>query len=81
MGNATSYVLNVNTASNPLQGTPKFAGNVGLTTTFMDTGYADNGAAYNWWVWAVNSAGQSPWADVLANGSSFSNGAPPPASV
>ncbi len=76
---AASYYLIVSTSSNPgLIAPRKFYGNVGNVTSYTDGGYASSGTTYYWWVWAVAADGTtySPYADVLANGRSFTNQPP-----
>ena len=69
---AVSYRIIVSTSTNVLD-TTKYKCNVaGTDTTHVDSGYPDNGTKYYWWVWAYASDGsQSAWAQVSANGRTF----------
>ena len=69
---ATGYILTVNTMNDPLSyQTRKFYDVLGDVTTYMDTGYFEDGTTYYWWVWATDAAGQSRWPEVMANGRNF----------
>ena len=74
---AVKYKLLVSTSTNILD-TTKYKRNIDLvgetTTTYVDTGYPANGTKYYWWVWAYAADGSSSaWAQVSANGRSFTN--------
>jgi hypothetical protein len=74
---AVNYKLVVSTSSNVMD-TTKYKCNLmvgsGDITTYMDTGYTGSGTKYYWWVWAYAADGSvSLWAQVSANGSSFTN--------
>ncbi len=69
---ATSYQLLVSTVNNPDPvESLKFSGNVGDVSTYTDTGYFKDGTTYYWWVNAINTAGISPWPEVIANSRNF----------
>jgi thermitase len=75
---ATNYFLVVSTSSDSSDRSKyKYCGFLGNVLQYTNTGYANNGATYYWWVSAGNSLGWSSQSQVAANGSSFVNGSAP----
>ncbi len=58
---ATRYWIRINNMST---GTVKFKGDIGNVTSYMDTGYSNDGTVYQWRIWPGDAAGWGPVSDV-----------------
>lgn len=75
---ATNYYLLVSTSSDHWEIEPRIFGDtIGNVLSYTVVGFPNDGTTYYWWVWGINEAGVSRYADAEANGRSFINGEAP----